>query len=208
MKYAKILALAATATGALMLIIGVGTASATVLCSTTGDPCPAGQDWPVGTVIDFSATKNAGLSDTAGQELFKCSTSTIKERITNTGGSTATMTSNVEEWTWGGCNLPLKTVKVAALEVHKIPGTSGGTVTSDGTFEFTYNMGVFGSCIYGITAGADIGTLVEGNPAKFHLNAVVEKLSGSNLACPLSDKLTGEYTVTSPAGTTLSVSSS
>jgi hypothetical protein len=53
MKYLKILGLAAVAAAAVMSIAGAGSASATVLCSTTADPCPAGQKWPT-LVVDFT----------------------------------------------------------------------------------------------------------------------------------------------------------
>ena len=210
MKYVKMLALAAVAAGALMAFIGAGTASATVLCSTTADPCPAGQSWPVNTVLDFSipSGSTANLVDTTGEELDKCSTSTVKGKISNAGGSTATTTGAVEELTWGSCTFPTKTLTLGNLEIHKISSTSNGTLTADGTFEVTINTIFFGSCIYGVTSGVDLGELTEGSPAVFHANAVAEKFSGSNLACPSTSKWTATYTLTSPSGTTLSVSSS
>ena len=208
MRYLKMFGLAAVVVAALAAIAGTGSASATVLCSTTADPCPAGQDWPKGTVFDFSATKNAELVDTEGGELDKCATSTWLGVITNTGGSIATPTGDVTQLTWESCTFPTKTLTATALEVHKIAGTSSGTVTSEGLFETTINTVFFGSCIYGVTSGRDFGTLVEGKPSVFVFNSIWEKFSGSNFACPETAKFTGTYTLTSPAGTTLSVSSS
>lgn len=217
MKYAKMLALAAVAAGALMAFIGAGTASATVLCSTTVTPCPVGQDWPAGTTIDFSATKTAKLVDTENGVLDECTTSTVHGTLTKTGGSKSTETptgtitqgrkanGQLEGLTWESCSFPTKTLTATALEIHQIAGTSNGTVTADGTFEVTINTVFFGSCIYGVTAGVDIGTLNEGKPATFTANAVAEKFSGSNFACPETSKWTGEYTLTAPSGTTLSV---
>lgn len=58
MKYGKMLIFAATATVALVAVMGIGTASATVLCrveptegspATKGTVCPAGQAYPAGT---------------------------------------------------------------------------------------------------------------------------------------------------------------
>ncbi len=210
MKHAKMLALAAVAAGALMAFVGAGTASATVLCSTTTESCSEGQNWKENTVLDFTipSGSSANLVDTGGEELDKCSTSTVKGKITNAGSSTATVTGPVEELTWGSCTFPTKTLTLGKLEVHKIAGTSNGTLTADGTFEVTINTIFFGSCIYGVTSGVDLGELTEGNPAIFHANAVAEKFSGSNFACPSTSKWTATYTLTSPSNTTLSVSAS
>jgi hypothetical protein len=208
MKYAKMLALAAVAAGALMAFVGAGTASATVLCSTTADPCPAGQKWGAVT-LDFSipSGSNAVLKDTSGNEIDKCTTSTVKGPVTNVGSSTATVTGTVEQLTWESCSFPTKTLLSGKLEVHKIAGTSNGTVTSDAPFEVTINTFLFGSCIYGVATGVDLGTIKEGNPATFEANAVATRF-GTNFACPSTSRWTGTYTLTSPAGTTLSVSSS
>ena len=208
MKYAKMLALAAVAAGALMAFTGAGTASATVLCSTTADPCPAGQDWPVGKTFDFSSVKFVALTNTSGEELDKCSASTWLGVITNTGGSTTTVTGDVTKLTWESCTFPTTTLTSSKLEVHKNVGTSSGTVTSEGLFEVTINTVFFGSCIYGATSGGDFGLLAEGKPGAFILNSVWERIFGSNFACPETAKMTGEYFLTSPPDTTLSVSSS
>ncbi len=45
MKHVKLLGLIAVAAMALMALLGAGTASATVLCKTTTDPCPAGETY-------------------------------------------------------------------------------------------------------------------------------------------------------------------
>ncbi len=214
MKYAKMLSLAAVAAGALMAFIGVGTASASRLCSTqvpSGDPCPAGQNWAVNQVLDFSipSGKSAVLVDTEGSELDKCSTSTIKGKITNIGSATETVTGSVEELTWGSCTFPTKTLKTGKLEVHRISDSANGTVTADGTFEVTINV-VFASCVYGVTSGADLGEITEGKVSGtttspvFHANAVAEEFTESPL-CPNTAKWTGTYNLTTPSGTTLSV---
>jgi len=209
MKYLKMLALAAVAAGALMAFLGAGTASASKLCSTTVDPCPAGQGWTANTPIDFSipSGQSANLVDTTGEPLDNCSTSTVKGKITVAGSGTETTTGPVEELTWASCTFPTKTLTLGKLEVHRIAGTSNGTVTADGTFEVTINTVFFGSCIYGVTSGVSLGDITEGNPAIFHANAVAEKFSGSNLACPSTSRWTATYTLTFPE-TTLSISGS
>ncbi len=215
MKYLKMLALAAVATAALMAFIGAGTASATVLCSTTADPCPAGQKWPVNTAIDFSIPSggSAVLVDTLGEELDTCTKSTVKGKITNAGSSTSTVTGSVEELLWGGpCTFPTVTITKGNLEAHKLSGTSNGTVTADGTFQITIDPIFFEPCVYQVTPGTALGELTEGNPAVFHANAVLEKKVYIDDTCsifmPDTAIWTATYTLTSPGGTTLSVSSS
>jgi len=212
MKYTKMLALAAVAVGALTAFLGAGTASASKFCSTTVSPCPAGQNWPVNTVIDFSIPSPGGSvqwNDTSGNTLNSCTSSTIKGQITNAGSATSTVTSSIGELTWPACIFTTKIMTKNSLEVHQIAGTSNGTVTSDGAIEVTMNTGAFGSCIYGAATGVDLGTITEGSGtgATFHANAVTTRF-GSNFLCPSTSRWTGTYVLTSPAGTTLSVSSS
>jgi len=210
MKHLKMLALAAVAVGALMAFIGAGSASAAIICSTTQEPCPAGQQWPVNTAIDMTIPtgSSAELVSTANEELDKCSSSTVKGKITNAGSSTTTVTGPVEELTWGSCTFPTKTLVLGKLEVKRITGTHDGTVVADGEFQVTINTVFFGSCIYGVTSGDTIGDLTEGNPGVFHATAVAEKFSGSAFACPTTSKWTGTYTVTSPSNTTMSIQDS
>ena len=208
MRYLKMLGLAAVAAAALFAILGAGSASATVLCSTTAEPCPAGQKWPVGTTLDWSVPsgKQIALVDTEGGELDKCSTSTLQWTITNAGSATTTVTGENEGTTWGSCTFPTKTLTLGKTEIHKIAGTSNGTVTEEGTFEVTINTVFFGSCIYGATSGVSIYDLIEGVAAETRVNAVVERFSGSNFACPSTAKMTGDYVLTAPKNTTRSVS--
>lgn len=223
MKYVKMLALAAVAVGALMAFVGAGTASASKICSTKVDPCPAGQNWPVGTVIDFSLKKgtSAILTDTTGEVINTCTGSTVKGKITNAGSSTATVTGTIEELTWTGCSFTTTTNHKGCLEIHNISKTFNGTVTSDPcdidaqgrtNTEVTINTVFFGSCVYGIAAGKSIGDLTEGKYVKekeetavFTANAVATKLSGSNFACPETAKWEATYVLTAPENTTLAV---
>lgn len=218
MKYLKMLTLAAFAAGVLTVLIGAGSASATKLCSTTADPCPSGQDLVVGTVLDFSVPAGGSLilTDTSGNPLDTCKEGTVEGKITNTGGSTSTTTGELSQkegtiaktgLTFGVCTFPTTpVVATGKLEVHKIAGASNGTVTSDSEIKFTFGSPILGSCVYGVTAGTSIGDITEGNPAIFHLNAVVEEF-GNRPPCPDTGFWTGTYTLTAPA-TTLSVSGS
>lgn len=207
MKYAKKLALAAVAAGALMAFIGAGTASATVFCSTTTTGCSLGQK--IGNIsITWSNTLSIKWVQTNGESVDTCTTSAMKGKITNSGSSTETVSGPVESWTWESCTFPTKTLAVGSLEVHKIAGTSNGTVTAGGTFEVTINTILFGSCVFKIEKGVDFGDLAEGNPATLKLNMVASKVVGG-AACPGSLQITGSEGLTiSGGGTTVSVSDS
>jgi len=210
MKYVKMLALAAVAAGALMAFIGAGTASATELCSTTtaaGVACPAGQK--ISGVVSFSlvAGGSAELKETDPETgvLDTCTTSEVEGEITNSGSSTTTVTGKLTKLHWTNCKFPTSTTELGKLEIHKIAGTSNGTLTADTTTKVTINTIFFGTCVYTITPGKSIGDLTEGNPAIFHANAVAEKQEGSAFACPETALWTATYQMTKPA-TTVSVS--
>ena len=208
MRHAKMLALAAVAVGALMAFIGAGSASATVICSTTVEPCPAGQKWTGSISMTVPSGGRTDLVTTSNESLDSCTGSESAGPITNSGSSTTTVTYPVETLSWSSCTFPTVTITKGKLEVHRIAGTHNGTVTADGTFEWTINTVFFGSCIYGLTSGNSVGDLTEGKPGVLHLNAVSEKFAGSAFACPSTSKWTGTYVVTSPANTTMSIQDS
>src|SRR5215212_10639560 len=156
MKHVKMLALAAVAAASLMALVGAGTASASVVCSTTTTPCTSVV--ANGTVFDFSSNE-AVLSDTFGFVRNKCG-STLKGTLDN-GSSTATAKLTATELTWTGCTItPAVTTLLGNLEIHNIAGTSNGTVTANG---FKVTNPIFGNdCIYETGSGLDLGTLTEG----------------------------------------------
>lgn len=187
MKHLKILGIAAVAAMALMAF-AASSASATALYSGT-------TKLAAGAVLDFSIPSggSALLVNTKGEELDKCSTSTVKGKLT-----TAT-TGSIEELTWGSCTFPTTTVTKGKLEVIWTKNTEG-TVKSDAEIGVTINTVLFGSCVYGVKSGISLGTLTtfSSGAATFHANAVAEKLSGSAFACPETSKWTGTYTGTEP----------
>ena len=204
MKHLKTLGLVAAAAMASMAAIGAGTSSATVLYDSGGI-------LGVGRTLDFSipASSSTSLVDTEGGELDKCTSGTVKGTILGSGGVVSGPTiDNLYAvkggWnfglTWGSCTFPTSTTTPGKIEIDYTTGNNG-TVTADATIEVTINTIFFGSCIYGATAGTSLGDILGGNPAYFVANAVVEKFSGSNLACPSTAKWTGTYVSTEPAGT-------
>jgi len=199
MKYAKALSLAVVAAVALMAFIGASTASATALYS--GET-----KLGVGSEIDASlpSGKSIVLVDPGGEELDRCSSSTLKGTLENAGGSTATVKKKANTTTWGSCSFPTTTTTLGGLEFHWIPGTWNATVTWTG-FSITVNTIFFGSCVYGVEStpthlGTFEGKKVAWEIAKLLISIWLKKKLGSNLGCPSEAKLIGEYSVTSPTG--------
>jgi hypothetical protein len=213
MKHLKTFALAAVATGALMACVGAGTASATTLCSTTGSNCTFLQritghfSFSTGGFSGSFDLKETSAPGGEGKTLDECSGSEIEGEITNSGSSTETVTTKTTKLSWSSCTFPTSTTELGKDEIHKIAGTSIGTVTSDTGTKVTINTIFFGTCVYVGEAGKSIGDITEGNPAVLHLNAVTKKKEGSAFACPETAVATGTYTLASPA-TTVSVSDS
>lgn len=210
MKYLKMLGLAAVAAAALMAFVGAGTASASVICSTTTTPC--GSPWANGTVMEFSLVGTAKLTG-AGVTLDTCTGGGVKGKLTN-GSSTTTASGAIESLTWGPCTSTTDTTQLCSLEVHNISGTSNGTVTAGGSkaCKVTINTPLFGSCVYSTgTSAIDLGTLTEGKSsgntpdATLHVNTTVVLDSGP---CPSTAGWEATYVLTAPTNTTLSVSAS
>jgi hypothetical protein len=204
MKYIKMLGLAAVAAAALMALIGVGSASATVLCTETpaaGKHCPTNTTLgPAkeddGDVLDASIETSALLKTSGGTTIATCAEGTVKGTITVAGNTTTTTSGDIEELTWAKCSTTVKTLANGTLEVHHIAGTDNGTVTSSGT-EVTINF-IGLSCIFK-TSNTDIGVLTgSGTMATFDIEGTITGTSGG--FCPASGIWSGAYTVTTPSG--------
>ena len=193
MKYIKMLGLAAVAAMGLMAFAGSASATELYNGATTVKS---------GTVLDFSLKSgtSALLTETGGSTLDTCTGSTVKGKVTNAGSSTTTVTGENTSITWTGCTFPTTTVVLGKLEAHHVTGTTNATLTADAEIGVTINTVFFGSCVYGVKTGTDLGLVTGGNPATFTANAVAVKLSGSAFACPETSKWQASYTSTEPAG--------
>ncbi len=201
MKYGKALGLVVAATAALLAFVGATSASASVLCSAAEVPCAPGNTWPIGTILDTSlktVTASAELTDTAGEPIDTCTFITEKEKLASDTYHGTNLKFTTEKFLWEKCTFPTKTLVIGGDEVI-YTGSGNGTVQATGSFEVTINTVFFGSCIYGVTAGTTLGTLTQGKPATYDINAVFEKFSGSNLACPSTTKLVATLALTEPS---------
>lgn len=189
MKHLKTLGLAVVAAMALLAFVGAGSASATVLCKTAVNPCPAEWKYPIGTLLDTSLTagtstiwEGAGLPQT-------CSESTFKGTTENNGSSTETVLMRLEAFNINNCTLNWTLVSPGELEIHSIEGTNNGTLTVRG---LVWQVGPF--CRVGFSNWTDIGTITGGNPANVVINVTVPWVGG----CFETYHWTASYAVTQP----------
>jgi hypothetical protein len=200
MNQLKILGLAAIAALGLMVIAGAGTASASRLCKTTVEVCPAAWDWTTGTEIHAVLDSGTSLLEISGFPEDTCTGSTVQGKTTNTGSSTETVDGPIEKLSLGGCSDPTtKVLSGGTFEIHTDGDSGGGILTSKGT-EVTIDPFMLGfDCIAKTGTGTAIGTMDEpvngGSDATLTVNATVP-LSGSG--CPSTLKWTAEYAVTTP----------
>lgn len=194
MKYLKMIGLAAVAAMALMAFAGAGTASASVLCTATETPCSAAKKISPTNDSEMVATLtgSAVLEEDPGNVIATCTASEMVADSTAAGSKTETAVGKITKLTWGGCSTTVDNVALGSLEVHHIPGTDNGTVTSIGT-EVTLNL--FGvSCTL---KGTDLGTITGGTSPVMDVTATVDLTVGSFL-CPEHALWTATYNITKP----------
>jgi hypothetical protein len=196
MKYVKMLGLAAMAVMALTAFLGVGSASATILCKTNiQEGCAAsGWDYPAGTEIHMTLEPGSLLILTGAFGVTStCIESTVLGKTANTGGSTETIHGPINVLTLAGCNCTVEMIAGGELEIHWISGSTNGTLTNHGTREKFNCSGV--TCFYG---NGDLGTVTGGAEATIDFNATFEKEEGSSFLCGGTAVWEGGYAVTSP----------
>lgn len=111
------------------------------------------------------------------------------------GSSTETVSGNVSEWTWTGCNQKTNTVATGSFEIHWIEGTHNGTVTGSASQWTTESFGT--TCTYGTGEGIHFGTLVGGASPLLVISTTISKMAG-NFLCPNTVGWDAEYEVTEP----------
>jgi hypothetical protein len=198
MKHVKILGLAAAAAIAVMAFLGVGSASATVLCKTNSTPCPV--EWHYNTGTTISASLESGtittFTTTGGIHEDECTGSTVEGPTANTGGGSETVKASVaaNKLTFSNCTVKTEVMEGGELEIHHITGSMNGTLTA-AEFEITINLGV--SCVYTAGTSTDLGTVTGGSMATIDISTILSKKTGSFI-CPSTIIWAAAYTVTSP----------
>lgn len=198
MKRITVLGLALTATLALTAVIGISSASATVLCKENATTCPAASIYPSGTTIE--AKLKTGTTFTVKSTFnYSCTGSTIGGKTLAEKG--APLPAEVSTMSFSGCSGNCTAVEALNLsytgEIER--GTGGnGTVNLSSGGKGTPSLRMTG-CAFGTTcvySAPKIG-LTGGNPASLAIESEIIKLEGSGL-CPSSALVVANYEVTSP----------
>lgn len=207
MKHLKSLGLAAVVTAALALLAGVGTASATVLCSAEGEgkgtKCPAGKAYGLNQEIHAVLEPKTNFVLTTMFKIIECEESTIKIKVEEPGSEKKRVFGPIESLTFGKCNCPITVLKNGTVESNWIEGTNNGDLFIRALKLTTVCSTIFGNvhCIYEVQGETtQFGTLIGGNPAK--LETVIEneefpKLP-TNAVCQEYVRWFGNYEITTP----------
>jgi hypothetical protein len=195
MKHLKMLGLAVMAAAALMALIGAASASATVICKNNLNTEKCSEPYPVGTKGTASLQGSAVMETLGGETLVTCTGSTVSSTLENAGSATTTVKSSLSSISFTGCSTTVSVISPGSAELHHIPGTDNGTLTTQNTKVTTLIFGV--SCTYGTGASRDVGTTVGGNPGSMTLNTTFPKVEGG-FVCPSEVRFTGKYVATSP----------
>jgi len=102
-----------------------------------------------------------------------------------------------DEYDIESCTLSTKVLKAGGDEIEAPAESTTATVKATSESQMTVNTGLFGSCVYGVTAGTTVGS-VNTSSGEFTASAVTEKLSGSAFACPDTTKWIANWIITVP----------
>jgi hypothetical protein len=190
MNHLKGLAVAA-ALAALMIAVGAGSASATVVCKTSTSPCSS--PYLKGTLFKGTLTPGTTAVFKAGFATIECTQGQGSIETTSNGSATETVKGLTKTLSFGGCNATLNVLKTGAGEIHWTSKTNG-TFTAEGMEVTASTLGV--DCIYGGNIGSGI-TLNGGTKPTITINAKVPLISGGFL-CSNPGTMTASLTVTEP----------
>ena len=188
MKHLKIFSLVAVAAASLMAL-SAGTASADEVTSPAGTTAKK-------MVWSLVAETSAKLVNTTNQELLTCTKGESTHPIVSQGPGFPLITAPVE-YDLGNCTLPAQVLKAGGEEIDAPTGSPTATVKATSESQLTIATVLFGSCIYGATAGTTIGS-VNTSSGELTVNAITEKFSNSAFACPVSTKWVANWVLTVP----------
>jgi hypothetical protein len=208
MRNLKKLSVAAMAVFALVAFAGASSASATVLCQTTGTPCAA--MLPPGTTIsaDLKTATNAVLTTSGGlaNPTLTCTSSGVDIDTTTTGSAGGTVLGDLTALSFSGCTSVNPAGCSSAATVTGLPtsGSVAWTSGNNGTFTVTAPVVTFTCTIVGFpvqcsfgNSGSVSGAFTGGNPAevKFTNQSIA---STGGFGCPSAAQWNATYSVTTP----------
>lgn len=203
MKRMKMFGLAMFVVLAFAAIAGAGSASAVELCKEVVNPCPVGQRYPSGTLIEGTNSGDVIIQTTGGvtNQKVTCKKSTLKGNTINTMG--IPLFAEVKSLTFGECS---ENITGGACTAAGVETPWGATITTDtaGTVDgkglmaiekpdLTMNCAAIPAhCVYGSAAAST--TIDGGNPALLTIDVVLNKTSGTG-NCPPDATWKGTYSL-------------
>jgi hypothetical protein len=177
--------------GTFALAAGAAPAAATKLYA-------AGTALGVGTTLTLSGDTTLKVETTGGTMLDTCTMTSISAKLTNSGGSTATVSGSYEKLQWGSCTENTTTVANGSFEIHHISGSTNGTFTTKQTV-FAFEATIFGAkCSYTAGEAAILGTLIGSTTGNAQINVNTVLTAENPFFCP-DARLTVHLVVTSPS---------
>lgn len=190
MKHLKI-GLAVAVAAAVLAIGGAGTASATVICKNNLNTEKCSEPYLKGTKGTASNEGWITMTGPFGEIINRCESSTVGGTSVNTGSATETVKSTLTSLTFSKCEHVVEVINPGTGELHWIPGTDNGTLTTSGTTVVVKET-LFGDCKF-LLSNTDMGTTTGGNPGHLDLKA-----SAPSENCGFNGTLEGSYVATSP----------
>lgn len=192
MKRLKIAGLLATAVLGLAVFAGVGTAEATVLCTTKTTP-ECSPRYPIATTLRLSLKSGTTARLTSGgSTIATCSGSEFTGKTHNELEPTISVL--FEKVTWSGCSQTTDTIALGSLAIQGIEGTYNGKASGSSLQVTTVISGA--SCTYGF-GSSRVGTLTGGEEAVLDVETTLSKIEGGS-SCPSAPTWEAEYTLTEP----------
>lgn len=208
MKHFQVLVVVGLAAGAVSIIAGVGSASASVLCKATANPCPAESKLAAETKVEAALPPGVeSIFESTDKEFINtwCQESEISGTTENTGSATESVRVAISKWSWGGCTTVRKlvTLKTGQFEIHYREGTGTGTITGKG-MEFTAETILGSDCVYGAPVSSPLDFGVTREPGALETQSQIEMSVAMPrltpvFGCPEDAVITARYTISTPA---------
>lgn len=187
MKRLKIFGLAAFA-AAFLMALSAGTALADEITSPAGTTAKE-------VIWSLQPGTTAKLVNTSGGEIMACTEAKETGPITSQGPGKPVVYAITYDYE--NCTYPTKLLKAGGEEMDAATESTTATVKATSESQVTTNTVLFGSCVYGATAGTTLGSVTTSS-GEFTANAVTEKLSGSSVVCPDTTRWIVAWVMTQP----------
>lgn len=197
MKNIKLFGLCVCCALAAVAVMGVGSASATKLCSVNSSPCPAGNTYTKGTAIKAQLVPGTKSTMSSGFVNISCSESTISGKTTSDGGAGA-VTGSISSVTWKNCTSGLGACTASALNTPwsaEVTGSGGNGTMSIGGAGGKFTCGGT-TCEYAASKASV--SVSGGSPATIKASSISFTKIGGGFLCSSTASWSGTYEATAP----------